>query len=452
MATVIAHARGPRRPARALTRRSALGSGAALLSGAGVLAACAAPGSGPAPVAEARDVTLTYVTDWSSGTRGEWIKEAIPKFTEENPRIKVQVDNWGGEVTVVAVANAAAGTLQDVMLGSNDVFIQLARAGGMQDITPVLRSLRVSMNDVIHLPSTHSYQGKQYGMPFQFGPILMMVNKTMFRQAGATLPTDKTTYPQLLDELRKIAKPGENIWGMQLGSTHTNWLPFLWSFGGERWTKDLKKSTIDLPPPIEGLQFYVDMMHRHRVSPPLNERGAVAVSGAGFNNGNVAIAYATAPGRGQDRTVAGKFEWDIMHHPLGPRTGKRNVFVNDQTNQVTATAVRRGVFEQAVRFIAWCSTGKTAQDLVVEIGPNAAPVSKAVLNSPKFLQGPPASQKLVSEMAPAFRDPEIFIGWNEWRDEVTAALTPAFANQKSVQDAAKDAARAGDVVLAKIPR
>jgi ABC-type glycerol-3-phosphate transport system substrate-binding protein len=172
----------------------------------------------------------------------------------------------------------------------------------------------------------------------------------------------------------------------------------------------------------------------------------------GFTNGNVAIAYATAPGRGQDRAVGGKFEWDIMYHPLGPRTAKRNVFVNDQTNQVTATAVRRGVFEEAVRFIVWCSTSKTAQELVVEIGPNAIPVSKAVLNSQKFLAGPPASQRIVVDMAPAFRDPEIFIGWNEWRDEVTNALTAAFANQKSVQDAAKDAARAGDVVLAKIPR
>ena len=105
-----------------------------------------------------------------------------------------------------------------------------------------------------------------------------------------------------------------------------------------------------------------------------------------------------------------------------------------------------------MRFIAWCSTSKTAQDLVVEIGPNAIPVSKAVLNSQKFLAGPPAGQRLVVDMIPAFHDPQIFVGWNEWRDEVTAALTPAFAGQKSVQDAAKEAARAGDVVLAKIPR
>ena len=297
----------------------------------------------------------------------------------------------------------------------------------------------------------NSYQGKQYGMPFQFGPILMMINKTMFKAAGAELPDDKTDYNKLLEALRKIARPAENVWGAAFNNAHTNWLPFVWSWGAERWTGDLKKSTLDSPAALEGLQFFTDLMVRHRVAAPMDAKGALP-AGVGFNNGNAAIAYATAPGRGQDRTVAGKFEWDIMYHPLGPKTGKRNVFVNDQSNTVTNAAVKRGVFDQAVRFVTWCATSKTAQDLVVEIGPNATPVYKPVLNSQKFLAGPPSNQKAVVDMISAFHDPQIFIGWNEWRDEVTNALTPAFAGQKSVQDGAKEAVRAGDVVLGKIPK
>src|SRR5919108_64414 len=71
------------------------------------------------------------------------------------------------------------------------------------------------------------------------------------------------------DALRKVAKPAENLWGMQLAIAHTNWLPFVWGWGGDRWTPDFKKSTIDQPGAIEGLQFYVDLVHRHQVAPPL---------------------------------------------------------------------------------------------------------------------------------------------------------------------------------------
>ena len=54
-------------------------------------------------------------------------------------------------------------------------------------------------------------------------------------------------------------------------------------------------------------------------------------------------------------------------------------------------------------------------------------------------------------MTEAFRDPEIFISWNSWRDEVYRALLAALARMKSVPDAAREASRAGDVVLGKIP-
>lgn len=179
--------------------------------GASALAACGLPGQPGEAVPEARDVTLSYVTDWSSGGRSDFLKVAIPKFTAENPRITVRVDNWSGDVLAAALTNAAAGTLQDVMLNQNDLFIQLARGGEMKDITPALKSLRVNMNDLVSMPSTYAHAGKQYGLPFQYSIATMMINKTLFKQNGAALPDDKTTYPQLLESLRKIAPQREGL-------------------------------------------------------------------------------------------------------------------------------------------------------------------------------------------------------------------------------------------------
>jgi multiple sugar transport system substrate-binding protein len=439
--------------ARPATRRRLALSVALIGAGGGALAACVTGGQTPAESPSAKEVTITYVSDWSASPRSDWINAALPRFTQEYPKIKVQADNWAGEVSQVALANAAAGTLQDVMLGANDVFIQLARSGGMQDIAPVLKSLKVNMNDLVHVPSTHTYKGKQYGMPFQFIVQAMVINKTLFKNASVPLPTDKTTYPELLEALRKVARPADNIHGLQAGAgagSWGQWLPMVWGYGGDRWTPDFKRTLLDQAGSMEGLQFFVDMMQRHGAAVPIDEKGAYP-SGVGFAAGNVAVGFAVSPGTALDRQVGGKFEWDLMHHPIGPKVNKRDVFVNDQCNTVTAPAVKRGVFEQAVQFAVWCAASKTAQDLIVEIGPGVMPVSKAVIASPKYLAGPPASQKIVQDMTPAFRDPEIFIGWNEWRDEVYKALLPAFAGKKSVQDAAKDATRAGDVVLAKIP-
>lgn len=436
------------------TRRRVLGVGAALAASGGILPACAAPGVGASPTPVAKDVTISYVSDWTGTPRGDYINAAIPKFQDENPHIKVRVDNWAGEVTVVAAANAAAGTLQDTMLNSNDVFITLVRGGGWKDITPVLKSLKIKMDDLVSFPSCISYQGKQYGMPFQMGPLLMVVNRTLFKNAGVPLLTDKSTYADMLDAARKITRPADNVWGFGVGAGSPGawgqWLPFVWGYGGDRWTPDFKKTLIDQPGSIEGLQFFVDMMYRNQAAAPLDAKGALP-AGVSFNNGNLAMAIATAPAAGQDKVIAGKFEWDLMYHPIGPKTNKRAIFANDQANMVTASATQHGVFEQAVQFVAWISASKTAQELVAEIGPNAMPVLKSVVSGSKYLAGPPAGMKVYPDEAPFFHDPQEFIGWNQWRDDVVGALLPAFTNQKPVSDAAKDGARAGDLVLAKIP-
>ena len=149
--------------------------------------------------------------------------------------------------------------------------------------------------------------------------------------------------------------------------------------------------------------------------------------------------------------MAGKFEWDVMYMPLGPRTGKRAITTNANANIVSANASKRGVFDQAVQFVAWASASKTAQDLVVEIGPTT-PVYKPVLNGTRFLAGPPTSQKLVVDQIPDWRDPQTFIGWTEFRDTIVPALQPAFAGTRSVQDAAREATRVGLLVLDKIPQ
>jgi ABC-type glycerol-3-phosphate transport system substrate-binding protein len=202
---------------------------------------------------------------------------------------------------------------------------------------------------------------------------------------------------------------------------------------------------------VEGLQFYVDLIYRSQVGTPVDAKGALIPSGIAFQNGNVACAQATSPGANIEQLVGGKFEWDVMYWPLGPRTGKRGVPTNVNAVCVSGDAAKRGVFDQAVQFVAWAAGSQTAQNLVVETGAST-PVYKPVLNGARFLAGPPLSQKLVVDMIPDWHDPQIFTGWNEFRDNTGNELTPAFANQKAVPDAAKEAARVGQLVLDKIPK
>ena len=74
-----------------------------------------------------------------------------------------------------------------------------------------------------------------------------------------------------------------------------------------------------------------------------------------------------------------------------------------------------------------------------------------MLNSPTFLAGPPASQKIVVDSVPDWEDPQIFIGWIDFRDAIAGTLAQALANQMSVPDGGATMTRLGQLVLDKIP-
>jgi len=409
---------------------------------------CTAPGSGGVAKPEAPTVTLTYFTDWSGGTRGDWIKAALPKFAEENPGIVVQAEFAQNDAKAEAIANAAAGTLSDTILGGGDVPYALAKAGQLVEVTPTLKTLKFKMEDIIWIASTIQVKGKQYGLPFQWNYWTRVINKTLFKEAGVPLPTEKTTWPQLAESVRRIAKPEQELYGIETGTSLWHWNPIVWSSGGEIISADQRKTLLDTPAAMEGLQFYVDLMYKKGVGTPMDDKGSIPAM-AKFASGNMAIGHANAPGKGLDASVGGKFEWDVIYAPLGEKTGKRFVWVSEQPNLVTTTAQRQSRVEPAVRFLIWCCSSRTAQDLLLDIGTGSWPTSKATLNSPKFLAGPPASVKVLVDMIKDFKDPQIFQGWIEWRTALSEGLNPAFANKQSVSAAARDAVRLGDLVLAK---
>ena len=427
-----------------MTRRHLVQAGGLLASGA-LLASCGSFGSPAGGTLSEKEATITYITDWSSGARKAWLDAVLPLFRQENPKITVQTE-FASNVEVSVRAAAAAGTLQDTALTGPGLTLQLADEGQLSDITPVLKAMRFNMNDLAYAASLIQVKGKQYGMPLQGGVQSLAINKTLFRQASVDLPTEKTTWTQLLDLLRKVARPSENVHGFQSSSNHLLWSIFVWGFGGDRWSADRKKTLLDQPAAIEGLQFYVDLMHRYQAAAPMDEKGNIP-AGVSRAAGNLAISWSMPT-----RSVATGllFEVDFMYHPLGPRTTKRDVPVRGQPNVVTAAAARHGFLDQAVKFITWLCASPTAQNIMAESGPEL-PTLRSVLNTQHFLAPPPASMKICVDQLANWREPQNFKGWDEWGAAVTAELLPAFANKKSVLDAAKEATRAGDLVLAKYP-
>jgi len=135
-----------------------------------------------------------------------------------------------------------------------------------------------------------SYNGKILNLPFDTGPYLLFYNKTMFRKAGLSDPTDGWTISTLMADFAALKAHG--FYGIAAAPQPGNWLPFAASaYGGAQPATPSGKLTLDTPSLVDTLKWYGSLVHKYHYSPVVP---GVALSNINypedqFTSGNVAL-------------------------------------------------------------------------------------------------------------------------------------------------------------------
>lgn len=326
---------------RNLSRRQFL-SGSLTLMGSLALAACAAPAapaasSGAAePAAAAAPSTepITLLFHSRLGSHADWHKSRVPLFEEQNPGLKLEIDELpGGEMYTKIYALAASGTVGDVVWTylnnppehkAKGVMIPLDDivAAKDYDLSQFWDSLlsAVSLNGELHAIPNHGH----------YGTTAYYINKTLIEESGMEVPDSSWTTDDLV-AIAKATTSAPEVWGMRASGGGQEHIPsYLRTFGGDAINEEGTKSMFDQDGTIEGLRWLYNLQHTDEVDPCLcgdqiNEN---------FVAGTVGI-YNTTTGRvGQYNNLANAgelpFEWDVIPGPIGPN--------GDRGSQVSAAA------------------------------------------------------------------------------------------------------------------
>lgn len=111
--------------------------------------------------------------------------------------------------------------------------------------------------------------GKLYGLPWGVHPgwYGLYYNKAMFDQAGVDYPTEDWTYEDLLEAAKKIAKPDEGIYGYATPLNYWGFEAATRAFGGNPISADGTTVTLGEADARAALQFLVDAIFTHRITP-----------------------------------------------------------------------------------------------------------------------------------------------------------------------------------------
>ncbi|GAB2955558.1 ABC transporter substrate-binding protein [Nonomuraea fastidiosa] len=327
------------------------------------LSACGTGGGDGGGDGGGEKVTLTYRL-WDDQQKVGYEK-VMAAFEKANPDIDVRIellpyDQYWTKLT----ADAVAGTAPDVFWMTPTQFPEYVTKGVLAPVKVDTAKYHPTV------AASFEYEGKMYGVPKDWGIVGLLYNKDLFKKAGVEMP-DKLTWAAdgsgtLLETARKLTvdeagkHPGDAGFDPDKVETYgfaswnhyqTQWMNWIASNGGKLVDKPFGTYVFNDAASVQALQFGVDLVNKHHVSPPATQTnpptGKVTDM---FKAGKIAMFPANnalLPFVAPEST----FEVGVAPMPKGPQG--RAVNLNGLAEAVYAKSKHP---EEAMRLATWLGT------------------------------------------------------------------------------------------------
>ena len=217
-----------------------------------------------APAAEVQEVNLTFWTFVDA--HADFFLQQAERFNAANPEVKVTIEpttidyqDMHDKLLIALQSGTGAPDLVDIEIAKFGTFMR----GDIQlhDLTPLVE--RSGQDLVIERMAPYQGQGKQYGVDYHLGALVMYYNKELLDQAGVDVDSI-VTWDDYIEAGKKV-KEETGAW-MATVETTDKWSvsPLMQENGGGVYDRD-GNLILDSEANAEALQLLGDMFHVHQI-------------------------------------------------------------------------------------------------------------------------------------------------------------------------------------------
>ncbi|MBV8181106.1 MAG: sugar ABC transporter substrate-binding protein [Mycobacterium sp.] len=322
-------------------------------------------------------------------------KRVVDAFQRRHPDIKVRMLLSGSNPLQHMSIYCAGGKCPDVLMAWDVTYAGLAARGVLLDLNTMLAQDKafaadVKADGIRSLYDTFTFDGGQYALPEQWSGNFLYYNKKLFAEAGVRPPPGRWDQPWSFDEFLDAAKAltkRERSGRVGQWGYVDSWVPFYAAslFGmnnGVPWCTPRMNPThlnFDNEAFLEGIQFYADLAHKHRVAPTSSDTQSMSTMDL-FTSGRAAMALG-GHWRYQTVDLAKGLDFDVTVLPTGPKGRAARSNIGTTGLAIAASSPRK---QQAWEFVKFAA-GPVGQAVTAQSG-LFVPVLRSAVTSAGFAE------------------------------------------------------------------
>ncbi len=337
---------------------------------------------------QARAVEIEY-WQYTFKQRVDAMDELIRQFQAANPdvtvkQVTVPYDNYRTRIAAAIPAGEGPDVTQ-LFYGWLGDYIQ---SGLLQPLPPATFDTAAIDRDFFPFVQGMKVDGKYYALPTAVRSLALFWNRKVFQGAGLDPDKPPVTLAELVDIARKTTKRDSSgnllTAGIALDTAGQDvpWMRevLIREFGGTPYSPDGRHVAFASPGGIAGVQWYVDLIAKEKVS----ELGFLTDGVTAFRSGHAAM---TIDGSFRLGAFDGQRGLDYGVAELPGRDGIKSNYASYWVNGITSKA-KGEKLAVAGKFLAFVTTSTAMQLWMEKVGELPARVSvartDAVSNHPKY--------------------------------------------------------------------
>ncbi|HET7558394.1 MAG TPA: extracellular solute-binding protein [Limnochordia bacterium] len=291
--------------------------------------------------------TITLATYGSANAELKAWQQIGAAFTQSHPDVKVDVQVFAfGDYVDKIVAMSAAGAPPDIFQTWAQYKPNWADNGLIADISNLWKTSSVIADANIYpfMRDTTVYNGRYYGIPFDYNTEVWFLDADMLDGAGLDEPGAHWTVADLRQMGQKMSHPEQKIYGV---ADAANWgwgdnIQWMKNWSGHGWlNEDRTKVAVDDPKVTEMLQYWYDNTYGLNITPP----AGVTAAKIGAQQGWLSYMFnytANTP----------NYNWRLATFPAVPGGGQKD-FAQGHMFSLAAHAAHS---QAALTFLEWMAS------------------------------------------------------------------------------------------------